>query len=61
VIRAHWLTSLSPKEYVVVRNAGGRAEPAVRDIVVLSTMANITDVVIVHHVGQYGASESLRS
>jgi len=39
------------EEYVVVRNAGGRAEPAVRDIAVLSAMAKITDVVIVHHVG----------
>lgn len=38
-------------EYVVVRNAGGRAEPAVRDIVILSTMTEITDVVIIHHVG----------
>ena len=39
-------------EYVAVRNAGGRAEPAVRDIVILSTMTEITDVVIVHHVGR---------
>lgn len=40
-------------DYVVIRNAGGRAEPAVRDIVILSTMTEITDVVIVHHVGTY--------
>ncbi|KAK5061232.1 hypothetical protein LTR84_007774 [Exophiala bonariae] len=40
----------SREEYVVVRNAGGRAEPAVRDIVILSTMTTITDVVIIHHV-----------
>lgn len=40
-------------EYVVVRNAGGRAEPAVRDIVILSTMTTITDVVIIHHVGRW--------
>ena len=46
-----WLTQFCAKEYVVVRNAGGRAEPAVRDIVVLSTLTTITDVVIVHHVG----------
>jgi len=38
-------------EYVVVRNAGGRAEFAVRDIVILSTLVEITDVVIIHHVG----------
>jgi hypothetical protein len=42
---------MSWPEYVVVRNAGGRAEPAVRDIVILSTMTEITDVVIIHHVG----------
>lgn len=43
---------LTRTEYVVVRNAGGRAEPAVRDIVVLEAMTEITDVVIVHHVGE---------
>ncbi|EHL03210.1 hypothetical protein M7I_0723 [Glarea lozoyensis 74030] len=37
------------EEYVVVRNAGGRAEPAIRDICVLSTMTEITDVVVIHH------------
>lgn len=45
-------------EYVVVRNAGGRAEFAVRDIVILSTMTEITDVVIIHHVGMYHLADS---
>lgn len=39
--------------YVVVCSAGGRAEPAVRDIIVMSTMTTITEVVIVHHVGKH--------
>jgi hypothetical protein len=38
-------------EFVVVRNAGGRAEPALRDIVVLTCMAEITDLVVIHYVG----------
>ncbi|KEF60948.1 uncharacterized protein A1O9_02512 [Exophiala aquamarina CBS 119918] len=58
----------SREEYVVVRNAGGRAEFAVRDIVILSTMTEITDVVIIHHVDcgmthltNAGIRESLKS
>lgn len=40
------------KEYIVVRNAGGRAEPAIRDISVLCSMAKITDLVVIHHAGK---------
>jgi hypothetical protein len=39
-------------EYTVVRNAGGRSEPAIRDICVLTSMAKITDLVVIHHVGR---------
>jgi hypothetical protein len=44
-------TKSSFSEFVVVRNAGGRAEPAIRDICVLSTMTEITDLVVIHHSG----------
>ena len=37
-------------EFVVVRNPGGRAEPALRDIIVLTCFAAITDLVVIHHV-----------
>jgi len=40
----------SREEYIVVRNAGGRAEPAIRDISVLCSMAKITDLIVIHHV-----------
>jgi hypothetical protein len=55
--------SLSPVSFVAlflnlvadrsefVRNAGGRAEPALRDIIVLTCFAAITDLVVIHHVG----------
>ena len=43
----------------MVRNAGGRAEAALRDIVILSAMTEITDVVVVHHVGEYPEVKSV--
>lgn len=38
-------------EVIVARNAGGRAEYAVRDILTLSSLFNLTDIVVVHHTG----------
>ena len=35
-----------------IRNAGGRAEPALRDLITADGIAGITEIMVVHHTGE---------
>ena len=42
------------EDAITVRNAGGRTEFAIRDLLVLDTLAGLTDVLVLHHTGMSG-------
>ena len=48
-------------EVLVVRNAGGRAEPAIRDLTILDSLVGVNDIMIVHHTGQSSSAASAPS
>lgn len=38
-------------DFIPVRNVGGRAEFAIRDLLVLDTFVGVNDIMVVHHTG----------
>jgi carbonic anhydrase len=40
---------MTPKEVAVLRNAGGRAKKALKDILLLDSLLNISEIAVVHH------------
>ena len=44
-----WLTQGA--EAFVIRNAGGRTEDALRDILVVDSLFGVKDIMVVHHTG----------
>jgi hypothetical protein len=36
----------------VLRNIGGRAEPALENILVLDSFVGVNDIIVIHHTGE---------
>jgi carbonic anhydrase len=46
-------------EVIVLRNIGGRTEPALENILVLDSFVKVSDIIVVHHTGKVAPSEQI--